>query len=577
MKRRIGIVYFGGIGGVLLFWLGNTISHAGRAGYAATGWAGAVDSVRAALRPPQLRLSWELPDLAAGAALVLIAGLAMFLYLDDRSRRRPGEEQGSARWGKPADIAPLMARRRGRNLLLTRTERISLDRVKRAEHQRNSNVLVIGASGSGKSRNFILPNLAWGSTSYLVTDPKGELLASSGTRLAEADYEIRVLNLVNFAESDRFNPMAYLRPGHEAEDLALMVRNIISNTDNGQSSNGGENGAFFEKAETALLTALSAFVVATYPTVEHHLGTVIDLLSQMRAVEGEASPIDEMFTASRRHLDAMVDTAPDEGMNRDLLRFAISQYNTYEQAAGRTASSIIVTCSVRLAPLHIPAVRHLLTGDTLQLDQVGFRPTALFMVISDTDRQFSWLASTVFTTFFQRAVYLADRQPDRRLPHQVQCLMDEFANIGKIPDFDVLAATLRSRGISFVAVVQNINQPKAMYKAEGWATIVGNCDSVLFLGSGDPETKKWISEALGKQTIVVGNTSTTKGRQGSYSKSDQHQGRELLTADEVGRLPGNTALVLIRGLPPFKSIKLAPVPDPETVYRHRPQLVGSTR
>lgn len=545
--RRITKIVLVLLVGILLFWAVNTASRGFRESGSANalfGLQGAMSAV-AALQPV---ISLNLVDITAGVVAVVIV-LLISLYRRFSKPERVGEEHGSARWGRPSDIKPFMNRDPKRNLWLAKDIGLNLERAAKPEHQRNLNVTVLGASGSGKSRFFVVPNLIRGLSSGLVVDPKGELLKMTGTALAEAGYRIRVLNLIDFASSDGFNPLQYLRPGHEPEDVALLVRNIITNTSVEGRQTGGD--PFWERAESALLTALISYVAAACPIGERHMGTVIDLLGKMQAAEaGSVNEIDDIFAA----------VAMGGAGGNELLQFAASQYGIYTQAATETAASIIVTAGVRLAPLYIPAVRRLLTVDTLKLDTVGFEPTMLFLIISDADKQFSWLASTVFTTFFQRSIYLADRQPDRQLPIPVMCWMDEFANIGKIPDFEVLAATIRSRRISFAAVVQDIGQGKRVYK-EGWNSIIGNCDTVLFLGSADAETKKWVSEHLGKQTIRTIDTSTSHGRNASSSQQRKTIGRELLSADEIGRIPGNQALVLIRGLPPFRAQKLPPVPE----------------
>lgn len=550
MNRRVRLWFLIVVVGGLGWWLGNTVSRAARAGWAEAGPMGAVETMNRAL----IQFPWEVSldpiDLAAGAGVVLAAGLVWLYVSQGRAERRPGAEHGSARWGRPGDIAALMSKARGRNLLLTRTEGLSLDRVARPEHQRNLNVAVIGASGSGKSRFFIQPNLAQAAASYVVTDPKGELLDVTRDRLVEAGHRVRVLNLVDLDQSAQFNPFVYLRPGHEPEDVELMARNIIANTTDGGAS---ASDPFWPRAERALLSALIGFVAATRPEPEQHLGTVVDLLGQMTAFHADTSATDRMFEAAKTFLDS------DPSMPRaDLLSFALAMHGIYKQAADKTAASILVTCATRLAPLHIPAVRRLVSADTLELDRVGFEPSAVFLVLSDSDKQWAWLSAMLFTTLFQRSVWLADRQPERRLPVPVQVMMDEFANIGRIPDFEIVAATVRSRNLSYQLVVQNIGQGKALYR-DGWAAILGNCDTVLFLGSADPDTREYISRALGKQTITVTDSSQSKGAHGSWSQSTRRQGRELLTPDEVGRLPGDEALLLIRGLPPFRSKKLAPI------------------
>ena len=551
VRRRVAVV-FGVVGLVVVFWLGNQVWARGRAGVVAGQPFAALTAGVGAVTSPRLVLSLDFGDVVAGLVAVTIAGCGVVYYRLSQPQRG-GQEHGSARWGRPRDIKPLTHRVVERNLWLTRGVRLSLDRVAKPEHQRNLNVLVIGGSGTGKSRNFVMPNLVRGLSSGVVTDPKGELLAMSGAALKEAGFKIRVLNLVDFAQSDCFNPFRYLRPGHEPEDVARMVRAIITNTTN-PARQGGDR--FWDDAESGLLNALIAFVAATYAPEEQHLGSVMDLLGQMEATPtGEASSqVDQLFTAASQVGDI------------ELIKYAQAQHRVFTQAAQKTAASILVTTGTRLAPLHIPAVRRLLERDTLHLDLVGQEKTMLFLVISDADKQFAWLASMVFTMFFQRSVWLADKEPSRHLPIPVHCWMDEFANIGKIPDFEVLAATLRSRGISFSAIVQNLGQGKALYDQTGWQTIMGNCDSTLFLGSSDAETRKWISEALGKQAFRTVDYSTNRGR-GGASRQHRTIARDLLSADEVGRLPGREALVLVRGLPPFRDRKLAPAPEREP-YRH---------
>lgn len=488
--------------------------------------------------------SWEPRDLiaaamAAGFMLMLIAAWAV------TRPQRSGEEHGSARWGKPRDLRPFMDPDIERNIWLTREHRIRITRAARPEYQRNLNILCIGSSGSGKSRFFVMPNLERGLSSVVATDPKGELLRQCRPGLEEAGFQVRVLNLVNFAESDGFNPMAYLRPGHEPEDVALLVRTIIANTSTpGQKPSGGD--PFWERAEAALLNALVAFVAATAPVEQRHLGEVMDLLSRMQASKDDAlSPVDELFLH-----------AAEFGQGSELLTYAVSQYRVYQQAAAKTSASILVTTGARLAPLHIPAIRRILSTDSLALDRVGQEKTAIFAVISDSDKQFAWLSALMFSMFFQRSVWLADQRPDGMLPVPVTCWLDEFANIGRLPDFEIAMATVRSRGISVILIVQALGQGKALY-GDAWTTIMGNCDTTLFLGSQDAETRKWMSEALGRETIRTVDSSISHGRRGG-SRNIKTIARDLLSADEVGRLPGGEAIVLVRGLPPFRGRKLSP-------------------
>ena len=526
----------------------NTISAGVRASSGSGPWVLRVpDAARRVVAwPPSW--SWEPRDLlitaaAAGFTLLLIAAWAV------TRPQRSGEEHGSARWGRLRDLRPFMDPDVQKNIWLTREHRLRTSRAAKPEHQRNLNILCIGGSGTGKSRFFVMPNLERGLSSVVVTDPKGELLRECRPGLEEAGFKVRVLNLIDFAASDGFNPLVYLRPGHEPEDVALLVRTIISNTSApGQKPSGGD--PFWERAEAALLNALIAFVAATAEPERRNLGEVMDLLSQMQASKDDAlSPVDELFLQ-----------AGEFAAESELLTYALSQYRVFEQAAAKTAASILVTTGARLAPLHIPAIRRILATDTLALDRVGQEKTAVFAVISDSDRQFAWLSALMFSMFFQRSVWLADQQPGGALPVPVTCWLDEFANIGRLPDFEITMATVRSRGISAVLVVQALGQGKALYH-DSWTTIMGNCDTTLFLGSQDQETRKWVAEALGKETIRTVDSSISHGRRGGGSRNVKTIARELLSADEVGRLPGDEALVLIRGLPPFRGRKLRPVAE----------------
>lgn len=540
--RRIVAWIIGLLAAGLVFWTANVFSHGFRMAGGSLlekGLAG-FSGVRALQG-----LSWDSADLLAGGVVVLFAAAGWCAYRLGQPQRA-GAEHGSARWGRLRDLRPFMDPDIERNIWLTREHRIRITRAARPEHQRNLNVLCIGGSGTGKSRFFVMPNLERGLSSVVVTDPKGELLRQCRPGLEEAGFQVRVLNLIDFVASDGFNPMAYLRPGHEPEDVALLVRTIIANTSTpGQKPSGGD--PFWERAEAALLNALVAFVAATAPVEQRHLGEVMDLLSRMQASKDDAlSPVDELFLH-----------AAEFGQGSELLTYAVSQYRVYQQAAAKTSASILVTTGARLAPLHIPAIRRILSTDSLALDRVGQEKTAIFAVISDSDKQFAWLSALMFSMFFQRSVWLADQQPDGMLPVPVTCWMDEFANIGRLPDFEIAMATVRSRGISAVLMIQALGQGKALY-GDAWTTIMGNCDTVLFLGSQDQETRKWVAEALGKETIRTVDSSISHGRRGGGSRNVKTIARDLLSADEVGRLPGGEAIVLVRGLPPFRGRKLSP-------------------
>ncbi|MDO5066354.1 MAG: type IV secretory system conjugative DNA transfer family protein [Propionibacteriaceae bacterium] len=547
MKK--GIVVFAGIVAALVAYAANVISAGLRVGAEpSVSWVVRLpDAARRVVTwPPSW--SWEPRDLVIAAGAAVFTGLLIAAWAVTQPQRS-GEEHGSARWGKPRDLKPFMDPDIEKNVWLTREHRLRITRARKPEHQRNLNILCIGGSGAGKSRFFVMPNLARGLSSVVVTDPKGELLRECRPGLEQAGFQVRVLNLIDFSKSDGFNPLAYLRPGHEPEDVALLVRTIIANTSApGQKPSGGD--PFWERAEAAVLNALIAFVAATAPPEKQNLGEVMDLLSQMQASKDDAlSPVDELFLQ-----------AGEFATESELLTYALSQYRVYQQAASKTAASILVTAGARLAPLHIPAIRRILASDTLALDRVGQEKTAIFAVISDSNKQFAWLSALMFSMFFQRSVWLADQQPSGMLPVPVTCWLDEFANIGRIPDFEITMATVRSRGISVVLVVQALGQGKALYQ-ESWPTITGNCDTTLFLGSQDAETLKWITAALGKQTIRTVDASISHGRRGGGSRNVKTIARDLLSADEVGRLPGDQALVLIRGLPPFRGKKLRPLAE----------------
>ena len=556
--RRIVAWIIGLLAAGLVFWAANAFSYGFRLAGGSLNFLEKVSAGFSALQG----LSRAAADLLAGGVVVLFAAAGWCAYRLGQPQRA-GAEHGSARWGRIRDLKPFMDPDIERNIWLTREHRIRIARAARPEHQRNLNVLCIGGSGTGKSRFFVMPNLERGLSSVVVTDPKGELLRQCRPGLEEKGFRVRVLNLIDFTASDGFNPLSYLRPGHEPEDVALLVRTIIANTSTpGQKPSGGD--PFWERAEAALLNALIAFVAATAPVEQRHLGEVMDLLSRMQASKDDAlSPVDELFLH-----------AAEFGQGSELLTYAVSQYRVYQQAAAKTSASILVTTGARLAPLHIPAIRRILSTDSLALDQVGQEKTAIFAVISDSDKQFAWLSALMFSMFFQRSVWLADQRPDGMLPVPVTCWMDEFANIGRLPDFEISIATVRSRGISAVLMIQALGQGKALY-GDAWTTIMGNCDTVLFLGSQDQETRKWVSEALGRETIRTVDSSISHGRRGGGSRNVKTIARDLLSADEVGRLPGGEAIVLVRGLPPFRGRKLRPITSSPRTRRKASDTVRS--
>jgi len=543
------------IGSILGFLVGNKVSWQVRSD-AASGMTltKMMDRLWLDIFHDPLHVSFYRIDLLAGCGVVCLIIFIWMYRRITRRKARPGEEHGSARWGGVRDIRPFVGGR-DTDLLFTRTESLSLDSRRT---QRNLNVLLIGSSGSGKSRYFVMPNLYQANTSFVVTDPKGEILAATGDHLVGQGYRIRCLNLVDFSRSDTFNPLAYFNRDQAEVDCAILTENFITNT-TGQKPSGGSD--FWEKAERALLTALISFTYFTKGS-QGTLLDVVDMLSLMTASEEDESAqseVDEIFASAKKCVEDY-DRNPQEydaeaAAMLEGLRFSCSQYNVYTQGAGETKKSIIISLGVRMAPLHMAPIRRILNSNSIEADKVGNRPTALFLVVPDTHQAFNFLASIFYETFFERNLYIADHNGGR-LDCPVQCFMDEFANIGKMPSFERKIAVMRSRGISTAVILQNYSQGKALYR-DDWETIVGNCDSLLFLGGNEASTTEFISKRLGKGTITQTDDSQQRGStNGSWSRSWRATGRELLTSDEVARLPGNECIYLLRGVPPFRSRKL---------------------
>lgn len=562
--RRVFIVFLG----LGAFWAANKIAFQVR-----TTWskdlAFVQDHVLDDFHSP-LHVSMDTADLGAGLGAIVLMLLIWAYNSVGKMSQRVGEEHGSAEWASPSDIRPFKDKSKRNQLLFTKTEALSLDS---RQTQRNLNALVIGSSGSGKSRYFVMPNLAQANSSFVITDPKGELLRQTGQTLNAEGYQIRVLNLIDFDRSDCFNPLAYFNPGQAEIDCAILTENFITNT-NGRKPTSGDG--FWEKAEKALLNALLAYVYFTQGE-EGSLVDVVDLLARMQASEEDEnaeSDIDLIFEAVDEMI-AKYDANPTDWGSEavagiDGLRFAAAQYNTYLQGAGETKKSVIISLGVRMAPLHMAQMRKLLAADTIGLDKIGIKKTALFLVLPDTHAAFNFIASIFYEQLFEKNLYLADHLETGQLPIQVQCFMDEFANIGKMPSFERKVAVMRSRGISTAIIMQNYSQGKALYK-DDWETIVGNCDSLLFLGGNEKSTTDYISKVLGKQTIMSEETSQSKGRTGSFSQSQRKLGRELLTADELGRLPGNECIYILRGVRPFRSKKLE-APNFDENYTYAPTM-----
>lgn len=557
-----GKIFFASILAVLAWWCANKVTWQVRTDQeAGRDFSQIIDRFTLDLTAHPLHVSFAGADVLGGfGGIALVLLIALYMY-GARKPTRPGEEQGSARWAKPSEGRKFAGDRKT-DMLFTRTESLNLDSRKT---QRNLNALIIGSSGSGKSRYYVMPNLAQANTSFLVTDPKGEVQRAMGQRLKDKGYEIRSLNLIDFDRSDTFNPLRYFNPEQAEVDCAILVENLITNT-SGQKPSGGSD--FWEKAERALLTAFVSYIYFT-KGAQGTLIDVVDMLAKMQASEENeevTSEIDAIFSVAKECVEVF-DQNPDEydeeaTIMLNGLRFACSQYNIYTQGAGETKKSIIISLGVRMAPLHMAQLRRILGSDTIDADQVGKRRSAIFLVIPDSHQAFSFIASIFYELFFERNMYLADHNPSGRLEVPVQCFMDEFANIGKLPSFERKIAVIRSRGISTSIIMQTYAQGKSLYK-DDWETIVGNCDSLLFLGGNEPSTTEFISKRLGKETIISQDTSEQKGTNGSWSRSLRSQGRELMTPDEIGRLDGGTCLYLLRGIPPFKSRKLQ---APETGF-----------
>ena len=471
------------------------------------------------------------------------AGLRLAVYLRGKNAKkyRHGMEYGSARWGTPKDIEPFMAPKFADNIILTKTERLMMsNRPPDPKNARNKNVLVVGGSGSGKTRFFIKPNLLQCDSktfpvSFVVTDPKGSLIYECGHALAKKGYLIKTMNTINFHKSMHYNPFAYV---HSEKDILKLVTTLMTNT-KGEGSGGDP---FWEKSERLLLTALIAYLHYEAPVEEQNFATLLEMLNTMQVLEDDEeyqNPVDLLF-------EDLAKTKPNN--------FAGRQYKLYKLAAGKTAKSILISCGARLAPFDIQELRDLTMYDELQLDTLGDKKTALFLIMSDTDSTFNFLISMVYTQLFNLLCDKADDVYGGKLPIHVRCLIDECANIGQIPNLEKLVATIRSREISACLVLQARSQLKAIYK-DNADTIVGNMDSQIFLGGSEPTTLKDLSEMLGKETIDAFNTSDTRGNSPSYGTTFQKMGHELLSRDEIAVLDGGKCILQLRGVRPFLSDK----------------------
>ena len=466
------------------------------------------------------------------------AGLRLAVYLRGKNAKkyRHGMEYGSARWGTPKDIEPFMAPKFADNIILTKTERLMMsNRPPDPKNARNNNVLVVGGSGSGKTRFWLKPNLLQCHSSYVVTDPKGTIVLECGQAMLKNGYRVKILNTINFKKSMHYNPFAYV---HSEKDILKLVTTLMTNT-KGEGSGGDP---FWEKSERLLLTALIAYLHYEAPVEEQNFATLLEMLNTMQVLEDDEeyqNPVDLLF---------------EELGKKKPNSFAVRQYKLYKLAAGKTAKSILISCGARLAPFDIQELRDLTMYDELQLDTLGDKKTALFLIMSDTDSTFNFLISMVYTQLFNLLCDKADDVYGGKLPIHVRCLIDECANIGQIPNLEKLVATIRSREISACLVLQARSQLKAIYK-DNADTIVGNMDSQIFLGGSEPTTLKDLSEMLGKETIDAFNTSDTRGNSPSYGTTFQKMGHELLSRDELAVLDGGKCILQLRGVRPFLSDK----------------------
>lgn len=480
--------------------------------------------------------SFNLFDMFIGATVAAAIRLAVYIKSKNAKKYRKNEEYGSARWGTQADIAPFQDPVFKNNIILTQTESLMMsNRPKEPKNARNKNVLIVGGSGSGKTRFWIKPNLMQCHSSYVLTDPKGTVAIETGKMFQKEGYEIKIFNTINFKKSMHYNPFSYI---HSEKDILKLVTTLIANT-KGEGKAGDD---FWVKAETLLYCALIGYLWYEAPEEEKNFSTLITLINAMEVRED-----DESFKNA-------VDLMFDELEEKEPEHFAVRQYRKYKLAAGKTAKSVLISCAARLAPFDIAEVREITMYDELELDMTGDRKTVLFLIMSDTDATFNFLISMVYTQLFNLLCEKADDVYGGRLPIHVRCLVDEAANIGQIPNLEKLMATIRSREISACLVLQAQSQLKALYK-DNADTIIGNCDSRIFLGGSEPTTLKELSAALGKETIDTFNTGESRGRETSHSLNYQKLGKELASVDELAVLDGSKCILQLRGVRPFMSNK----------------------
>ena len=501
----------------------------------------AVNEVGALAQAFPIALQNFLPSLNPFDLMVGIAfgiGMKVVVYVRGKNAKkyRHGAEYGTARWGTAQDIEPYMAPNFKDNIILTQTERLMMNsRPKKPKYARNKNVLVTGGSGSGKTRFFLLPNLLQMHSSYVVTDPKGDVVIKAGKTLLKHGYKLKIFNTINFKKSMHYNPFAYI---HSEKDILKLVNTLIANT----KGDGKAGDEFWTKAETLLYCALFGYIHYEAPEEEQNFNTLLEFLNASEVREDDEdyeNPVDMMFHDLEKK-------SPNH--------FAVRQYKKYKLAAGKTAKSILVSCGARLAPFDIAELREITSYDELELDTLGDRKTALFLIMSDTDATFNFLISMVYSQLFNLLCEKADDVYGGRLPIHVRCLIDETANIGQIPNLEKLVATIRSREISACLFLQAKSQLKAIYK-DNTDTIIGNMDSQLFLGGTEPTTLKDLSQFLGKETIDMYNTGESRGNNPSYSMNYQKSGKDLMTVDEIAVMDGDKCILQLRGVRPFLSDK----------------------
>ena len=518
------------------FYVGNIFSHHVRA-YTGGDVIDKIFQGILELNTMSLLPSIHVADILMGVGVAALIKFIVYTKGKNAKKFRQGKEYGSARWGTRKDIEPYMDEKFQNNILLTQTERLTMNgRPENPKYARNKNVLVIGGSGSGKTRFYVKPNLMQMHSSYCVTDPKGTIVIECGKMLEDNGYEIKILNTINFKKSMKYNPFAYLR---SEKDILKLVQTIIANT-KGEGEKAGED--FWVKAEKLYYTALIGYIFYEAPREEKNFATLLDMIDASEVREDDETymnPIDRLFEALEK---------------KEPTHFAVKQYKKYKLAAGKTAKSILISCGARLAPFDIQELRDLMKEDELELDTLGDRKTALFVIISDTDDTFNFVVSIMYSQLFNLLCDKADDEYGGRLPVHVRCLLDEFANIGLIPKFEKLIATIRSREISASIILQAQSQLKAIYK-DNADTIVGNCDSTLFLGGKEKTTLKELSETLGKETIDLYNTSETRSNANSYGLNYQKTGKELMSQDEITVMDGSKCIFQLRGVRPFLSDK----------------------